>query len=136
MAEKKKKEKRIRSMKFSTRIILSFIAITLIPILLTIGAYLFLSNYRLDDYGIEGVSDEGIYRHAHSILNLLNSRPVRPAPSCARWEEYWLSHLWSMYAAIQVSTVWRSHTARTVICQPQWVWLLSKVCSRVTLREA
>ena len=70
MARKKKKEKKIRSMKFSTRIIISFIAIIIMPILLTVGAYLFLTNYRLDDYGIEGVSDEGIYNNARMLSRL------------------------------------------------------------------
>lgn len=70
MAGKKKKEKKIRSMKFSTRIIIAFIAITIIPILLTIGAYILLSNYRLDEYGIEKTSDESMYNNARMLSKL------------------------------------------------------------------
>lgn len=54
-------------MKFSTRIIISFIAISIIPILLTVGAYILLTNYRLDQYGME---DESMYNNALMLAKL------------------------------------------------------------------
>lgn len=59
-----------KTMKFSTRILISFIAISIIPIIIILVAYNLTTSYSLTQYGIDGLKSEGIYNNAFLISKL------------------------------------------------------------------
>lgn len=65
-----KKLTNLRKMRFSTRILISFIAISIIPIIIILAAYNITTNYSLNQYGIDGLKSEGIYNNAFLISKL------------------------------------------------------------------
>lgn len=67
-----KKLNNLRKMRFSTRILISFIAISIIPIIIILAAYNITTSYSLNQYGIDGLKSEGIYNNAFLISKLTN----------------------------------------------------------------
>ncbi len=65
-----KKEKRKKSMRFGTRIAISFAGIIVIPVLLIVIMYMYTASYRLEMYGFESGNIENIYNNTIMLSRL------------------------------------------------------------------
>ena len=63
----RKKKRKSYSMKFSTRVFISFIAISVIPIIIIVAAYRMTTKYNMETYGVDG---EGMYNNALMLSKL------------------------------------------------------------------